>query len=816
MKTEKVIQILVLCLLIYPSRAQHTQISITGEVTDPHKEALEGVAILLKDGIDSTYVTGTVTDPNGAYTLPVAKGRKYLLEFSMLGYKKQGVSILPEKSQALAPVVLEEDAQRLTGVTVTGKRTFMKMKPGTTTFDMDAMVLGLRGNILDALRSLPGVMVNEDGTVILNGQAGIQVLINGKNTYLSGDKLVNYLRSMPLSSIKNIELITSPSARYDASGKTGVIDIRTQKVSVEGWTVQANTGYQQSSDGKWNAGGRMTYQKGGLGLFMDYSHFQGKYKSILDIQREFDTRSGESSRQINISQSSRMKDHNRGDWARIGLNYDINDNFSFEVSTSGNLFNKRVLGHTDSHFQTAGNAVDSILYTDNYTHAKQQALSGGVRLDYKDDRNRVTDVSFDYLLHKYDETLSMFNAMRDSEDRILSRDTLKGDLGSNIRMYSAQANWGMPLCGKFKLGLGVKFTWVDLDNGAFYANLVSGAWRPNNVLGNQYGYKENINAAYVQVDGQIGKFGLQAGLRLEQTRIKGKQYSLDTSQKDSAYADNYIHLFPSITVRYAIPETDNSISLLYNKRIIRPNYRDLSPFNYIWDDYTRSTGNPDLRAELTDNIEFAYIHKKMCRATLFFSYTKDPIMQNIKISDNNIAIVYPENFKNNSRVGMRLDASDLLQMKWWRMSVNATLYYSLYKWKDLREIVEKELLTPSVSVNNQFLLPYGLNAEVSGFYNGRMALGQATVNPHGSVSIAIQKRMWDDRLTFRLYANDLLQSNKQDLDVDLVGNIGKASTRQFNDYRCIGVSVSINLKQGKQSKKSARDTSIDQSKRINL
>lgn len=805
-----------LCLFTYRASAQDTRINLSGRVMDIHDEPLEGVAVLLKKAVDSAFVTGGATDSSGVFTFLDAKPQSYVLEFSMLGFKKQSRRVRLKEDLVLGPVVMDEDTRQLSSVTVTGKRAFMKMDPGTTTFQMDAMILGAQGNVLDALRSLPGVMVNEDGGVVLNGQSGIQVLVNGKSTYLSGDKLVNYLRSMPVSAIKNVELVTSPSAKYDAAGKTGLIDIHTQKVTIEGWTVQANSGYQQSVDGKWNVGGRFTYQKNKLGLFLDYSHYQGKYKSVLDILREFDTRTVEPSPRMNINQSSRMKDRNRGDWARVGLNYDFNDRLSFEISTSGTLFHKRIPGNTTTSFQNAGSPIDSALYTESYTNTKQQAVSGGALLNYKDDKDRAGDLSFDFLSHEHTETLSMLNEMRNSKERVLSRDTLGGDVGSHIRMYSTQANWSMPFAGKFKFHSGVKFTWVDLDNKALYANRVSGEWRPNKGLSNQYAYSENMNAAYIQISGRIRKVSVEAGLRLEQTRIGGTQPSTDVNTPGANTTNKYIHLFPSLSLQYDIPKTGNSISLLYNKRIIRPNYRDLSPFNYIWDEYTRSTGNPGLRAELTDNIEFAYIHKKIYRATLFFSYTKDPIMQNIEITDDNVAIVYPENFKDNSRVGIRLDAGDLIQKKWWRLSLNATLYHSLYKWSEMGNTVEKKLFTPSVSINNQFILPLGISAEVSGFYNGRMAFGQATVSPHGSVSMALQKKLWDDRLTIRLFANDLLQSNRQNLDLDLSGNIGKVLTKQFNDYRCVGISVSIHLKQGRESKKSARDTSIDQSKRINL
>lgn len=805
-----------LCLLTYPASAQDRRISLSGKVMDIRNEPLEGVAILLRKVVDSAFVTGVTTDSSGVFTFSDAKPQSYILEFSMLGFKKQFRNVRLKEDLTLAPVVMDEDTRQLSAVTVTGKRVFMKMNPGATTFQMDALILGAQGNVLDALRSLPGVMVNEDGSVILNGQSGIQVLVNGKSTYLSGDKLVNYLRSMPVSAIKNVELITSPSAKYDAAGKTGLIDISTQKVTTEGWTVQANSGYQQSADGKWNLGGRFTYQKNKLGLFLDYSHYQGKYKSVLDIFREFDTRTLEPSPRMNINQNSRMKDRNRGDWARLGLNYDLTDKLSFELSTSGTLFHKRIPGNTTTSFRYAGNPIDSTLYTESYTRTKQQALSGGALLSYKDDKDRMGDLSFDFLTHKHAETLSMLNEMRNPEERVLNRDTLGGDMGSDIRMYAAQANWSMPFAGKFKFHSGVKFTWVDMDNKALYANQVSGEWRPNKGLSNQYAYSENMNAAYIQVNGRVGKVGAEAGLRLEQTRIGGTQYPAEVNARESSYTNNYIHLFPSVSLRYDIPKTGNSISLLYNKRIIRPNYRDLSPFNYIWDNYTRSMGNPDLKAELTDNIELAYIYKEMYRATVFFSYTKDPIMQNIEISDDNVAVLFPENFKDNSRAGIRLDAGDLIRKKWWRMSLNATFYHSLYKWSEMGNTVEKKLFTPSVSINNQFILPLGISAEVLGFYNGRMAFGQATVSPHGAVSVALQKKLWDDRLVIRLFGNDLLQSNRQNLDLDLSGNIGKVSTKQFNDYRCVGLSVSINLKQGRESKKSARYTSIDQSKRINL
>ena len=292
------------------------------------------------------------------------------------------------------------------------------------------------------------------------------------------------------------------------------------------------------------------------------------------------------------------------------MNYDFNNRLSFEVSTSGTLFDKRKPGNTASSFLKSGISADSCLYTRSLTRMKQKAVSGEILLTYKDEKERMADLSFDYLIHKHRETFSMFSEMKNLEEQILRRDTLGGDMGSDICMYSTQMNWSMYLSPKIKFDSGVKLTWVDLDNKALYANRLSGMWVSNNNMSNLYEYNENINAAYLQLTGRIGKFSLVAGLRLENTRINGVQQSYEMGGNDSTFKDSYIHLFPSLTFQYELSEIGNSISFLYNRRIVRPNYGDLSPFNYIWDDYTRLTGNPNLRAELTDNIELTYIYKK--------------------------------------------------------------------------------------------------------------------------------------------------------------------------------------------------------------
>lgn len=817
MKKNKLYLLLLLLSVVGFVEVQaQSKAKISGIVIDKNSMPLESVTIALLHAKDSSFITGVITNEDGKFTIADVQPQQYILRFSMLGYNDVRQSIRVVGNCLLDTIRMEENSLWLSEVVVTGQHATMKMKAGTTTFNVSSTSLNSLDNVLNVLRNLPGVIVNEDGTVIMNGQEGTRILVNGKSTYISGEQLMNYLRSMPVSAIKDIELVTSPSAKYDASGKAGLINIQTQKAHDVGWAMQTNVGYQQSNDGKWNVGNRITYRKNRLGLFVDYSHNQGRYKSTLDINRATFFKNKTEQNILFVDQTSHMKDRIQSDWMRVGLDYDINKKLSLEVSSSFNYFRKQTPGDTYSYFKTSDTPIDSILQTRSRANMKQRVFSGGGCLNYNDENKLMMNLSFDYLLHAHDQDVFMYNEMSHLNESMKDRDTLRGDLNADIKMYAVSGDLVKPIGNKWKLQAGLKYTQIKIDNSALYVNERIGHEEVNYDLSAAYDYNEHLSAAYMQIDGHMERFSINGGLRLEHTRIDGIHYSSDVAVSDVSYKDSYCQLFPFFSVQYQFPQTDNSISLLYNKRIVRPNFRDLSPFNYIWDEYTRSTGNPNLKPELADNFEISYIYKRKYRASLFYSYTSKSIMQNIKLLDNNIAVIYPENFKNNQRVGVKVDAADMLLCYWWRVNANATLFYNLYKWEEFGQSQQLDLFSPSISINNRYSLPRGWNGELNGFYNGRMAFGQATVNPSWSLSLALQKHFMDGRLSLRIYFNDIFQSNRQDLDMSFVGNRGTGKTKQFNDYRSVGISLIFNINKGKESKKNVRDASIDQSKRINL
>jgi hypothetical protein len=212
--------------------AQSTKIRVSGRITDCDSVPIVGASVVLLNSVDSAYIAGAASGLDGAFELICFTPGEYILSFSMIGYKKIALlkQITYKANVEIGDVVFEEDAYLLSGVTVTGQRSPFKVEPGKTVVNLSSALLSVKGNMLDVLRKLPGVIIQHDGTIILNGKSGANVLIDDKVTYLSGENLINYLRSIPAKSIENIELISQQSSKYDAAGNSGIINIQKKRI----------------------------------------------------------------------------------------------------------------------------------------------------------------------------------------------------------------------------------------------------------------------------------------------------------------------------------------------------------------------------------------------------------------------------------------------------------------------------------------------------------------------------------------------------------------------------------------------------------
>lgn len=692
--------------------------------------------------------------------------------------------------------------QKLNEVVVVAKLPTVEMKPGKMTYRLDASITQSQGNVYDVLTSLPGVIIQNDGTIYLNGQSGANILMDGKRTYLSGQELVNLLKSTPASVTDKIDLITHPSVRYEASGNSGIIDIRTKKIRRRGMNLALNGSYDQGKYGTGYASTSLNARTDRFNFYLSYSYYRGKDYNDLHVERNYreDQIPDGSSRQM--LQSSYRAKTNTSHYYRFCVDYHASEKTTIGFSTDGNLAASDVEGDMYSSLMDTVSLPYTPLRTLNDQHRSQDNFTTVLNVTHTfNPDGGVFDASADYLRYRYQE-----------DQYLSSQDTLLGDMDGGIHLYSGQANLVWPFSQSLTFHAGGKTTFVSIDNNADYNKRQGDHWLPDQALSCDFRYDENINAGYAQLDVTCSSLRFEAGLRVENTRIEGEQ-SGNAYQRDSSFTNRYTHLFPTLSVEYDLRH-GNRLAFTYGRRIVRPNYRDLNPFVYIHDAYTYDKGNTLLRPELSDNLELSYLHADLFRVSLAFNYTKDVIVNSFLDQGNRVVYVTPENLSSRVSVGPRVSTAQLPVTPFWSLNVSASLTYNRYRLPENYEKEENKRLTPNIGFSNQFNLSGTWSAELTGFYNGKMAAGQATIDPLWQINAGIRKKLWNGKATLQLFARDIFHSNLSKTSV--ITPTQQAFIKERTSKTVVGISFTYRLNRGLEVKESRKKRSIDESKRINL
>lgn len=698
---------------------------------------------------------------------------------------------LPVSAQVMPDSIADQFLQE---VVVKAKLPLVEMQPGKTVYRMDASITQSSGNMYEVLSSLPGVVINSDGSVMLNGKSDARILIDGKPTYLSGDELINLLKATPASTTDKIDVITQPGARYDAGGGSGLIDIRTKKIKLRGMNLSLNGNYSQWKYGQGFGSASLNLREDKFNLYLTYSYYKGKDINDLQIERVW---TGQEDRMNQVSRrGTDYASHNY----RVGFDYYATKRTTLGVSASGNVSNHKSDGEMKTAFTEAG-ALGSTL---NRGKRHWNNFSTGATLVHqlKKDGGEL-DASFDYFRYKYTDKQLMYSFLPD---------TLKGDMGGTINLYTGQANFTYPLGEYAKLQTGAKTSFVTIGNSAGYARPLLSDWEQDMSLGSCFSYDENINAAYVQTDFERNRLKLSAGLRLEHTHIRGNKWG-NSEQRDSSFTMDYVHLFPTFSMQYRL-SGNHALQLSYGRRITRPNYGDLNPFMYIHDDYTYERGNTLLRPAFSDNLQLGYVYKDWLQANIFFSYTDDVIVKSYEDSEGYRVYVTTTNMDSYINTGIQINVANLPLTSWWSTNLSVTGAYNYYRWQERGERETNKRITPILNCTNQFTLSKTWTVELSGYYNGRVAFGQVLAKSCGELNFAIQKKILKGQGTIGLFAKDILDTYRRDMNAILTHQ--QAYTKEKENKRAVGISFSYRLHKGNEVKESKRKSSIDESKRINL
>ena len=763
--------------------------TIHGQLFDETGTPLIGANIYI-----SGTSTGTSTDLNGAFQLEIPADTKSLI-CSYIGYVP--LEIAPEKDMM---ITLQPDVTQINEIVVEAQKPTLLITAEKTTIFPSMSPTTSSGNAYSVLKNIPGIILNSDGTLYLNGKSGVKILVDGKDSYLSGTDLVNYLMSMPASSLNKIELIHHPSAKYDAAGNAGIIDIYTQKVHAEGYHLNVNTNYEQGKLGRSNHNLVLGYHRNRLNLNGMYGYYKGKDYVDLTITRRFPKTATDP--EIRFDQDSYRKQDNRSHYFNFGIDFSVNPETTVGMNVRGDIAKRIENGTLNSLFYTLTSSNDSTIHSRTDNEQGRENFTSTIYFQHKiDSLGKEISASTNGLHYSINET--QFHNDKVSKPSGASAESGSQSLKKGtIKMVSGRVDMAYPFHDKWRLDAGAKSDIVDIHNRSDYRKKEEAEWINDPKLSTTFFYKENINAFYISSNIKSDVVTAEIGVRVENTNIKTEVVS-----------QSYTHLFPTLSLSWQTADY-HALNLHYDRRIDRPNYRDLNPFVYVFDSYTYEQGNIDLKPQLTDRLNLSYTIRKAYKIALFYTRTQQAIIKSYSIQPGTKrAIVMPTNMSSYRSYGIEGDAGRISFADWFQTSIHTELVQNHYKWKEHDVEMENKDLTFQIGIQNRIRLPWGWSGEVSGFYNSRMAFGQIDVLPIFQISGGIRKNFFDGNATLSLFSNDWFHSNRT--RVKGIINGGRATTDEYNDHTIFGISFTFRFKRGSDTKKSNNKKEFD-TKRISL
>jgi hypothetical protein len=759
MKLIKLLSFTLFALFLLNSAQAQIGGKISGSVLDAAKKPLDGATVILLTAKDSAVISSQLANADGTFAFQNLKDNTYLIKATYLGYKNYRsdvVVINKQNAVSLLAFTMLSIGKALNEVSVTAQKSYIQQKIDRTVVNVGALISNTGANALEVLEKAPGVVVDADGNITFKGKSGVLVMIDDKPTYLSAANLATYLRSLPASSLDQIELMDNPPAKYDAAGNAGVINIKTKKNTIKGFNAVVSADLAQGFYGRGDASINMNYRINKVNLFANVSYDAGQNFRRLEIDRNyFDPATGNQTSSLKDISYFRPTNHNTN--IKAGMDFYASPKTTWGVVFTGDLSN----GHDNSPVYSLlygqNGELDSTINTQNTS--KNHFNSGGINFNYThkfDSTGRYLTFDLDYIRDGSGSNQMFVNDTYLPDGTITNTKTLNDNLPATINIYSAKTDYSHPLKGKAKMEAGLKSSYVNTDNAANYFNVNNGVSTIDYNNTNRFIYKENLNAAYVNFNKNFGRISIQTGLRAENTNGNGHQ--LGNAQKaDSSFANHYTDLFPTAYVSYNLDSAGHNVMVAsYGRRIGRPNYGSLNPFTFFVDEFTYFSGNPFLKPQFTDNYKLAYSFRSLFTVALAYSLTADVQGETIHRSGD-VFISTQGNIGKQKTLDFSVN-TNFQPAKWWTVNLYAEVYNNTYQGAFYTGYLNQSQVTFSGNANNQFAISKTWSAELSGFYDSGGTYGQFVTLPKGMVNAALQKKILNNKGSIKLNMRDIFHT----------------------------------------------------------
>ncbi len=705
-----------LCLVFFVW-GQDSAGSVYGFVTDATHEPLAFANLLLFDAADSTLVKAEYSSEDGSFKMMNIEPGEYWLKASFVGlpdFISEILMVHADKVTELPTVVLENNGTELSEVVVTALKPLVEVKPDKTVFNVEGSINATGNTAFELLRKAPGLVVDNNDNIILLGKSGVRIFIDGRPSPLGQDDLVEMLKGMQSDQIEAIEIITNPSSKYEAEGNAGIINIKMKKDKRHGTNANLNLGYTAAIFPKYYGSVGVNHRNKRLNVFGNYTHSTGDRRNFFNLYREqlgvvFDQR--------NI-RTAEFANHN----FKAGADFFLNDKNTLGVTVGGFVSDRSEFNNGRTEISMVNSdVVDSLLLAP--TTIAGETSNMDYNLNYRFDDNKGTVWNFDanYGQFRRDGNSYQPNYYTSPDEKIIyTQRIFNSEMPTDINLLSFKLDHERNILGG-KLETGLKFSDVTTDNTFNFYNVEGNSQVLDTDRSNNFVYDEMVNAAYFNYQRQFEKWGIQAGLRAEQTNSLGTLTSVQDNEHDEVKR-SYLDWFPSAGVTYqASPKT--TWRLNYSRRITRPSYQDLNPFEYKLDELTYQRGNPFLQPQYTHSVQLTNSYNYRYNTTLSYSYTEDFFTEIIDTTETSRSFISSKNLSSQQVISLNFGAPISIK-KWWNVYVNFNAYQQLNR-ADFGEGKIVDVKVNAVNFYNQhtFMLPKGLSLELSGFYNSPSVWG---------------------------------------------------------------------------------------------
>ena len=752
----------ILCSFLFVSLtvvAQNKTGKISGIIQDATGKPLPSISVSLLKASDSSLVKVAVTGKEGQYEFENIADGRYIVSSASVGYDKSHSTAftLSESKNGVQLDVLQMNvsAKGLSEVVVSAKRPFIETKIDKTVINVDASPTNAGATALEVLEKSPGIMVSNDGIISLRGKSGVIVMMDGKPTFLSPTDLANLLKNMPASAIDQIEIMTNPSAKYDASGNSGVINIKTKKGRAAGFNgsimIGATASFFETKNGtlyvipKSQNSFTFNYRKNKINFFGNYNPNVFRGRNMMDITR---TKLDENKNITGYNDvETNFKFGNNNHTLKLGLDVFADKKNTFGFVISGFVFSGHPTPTTVTTSSDENHQPLSIMISQTNNKIKFKNLTTNFNYRHQfDSAGRELTADFDFIAYDNVSRMTLTTDFSNGAGQPVGNQlVLNGHLPSQINIYSLKSDYVHPFKKGGRLEAGVKSSFVKNDNVVNYTRWADDKWIEDG-RSNHFIYDENINAVYLNANTKIKKWSFQGGLRLENTVAKGYQVT-----NDSTFKRNFTNLFPSAFISYELNK-DNQLTLSYSRRINRPNYQDLNPFIYFLDSLSYRKGNPFLLPQFTHNIELSHSFKGKLITTLNYNSTNDVISQILK-ADGDLVYLTSDNVARFRNIGISITAPVPIT-KWWTSNTFVNIFNNQYNGVFENQPIDLSYTSFMVNMTNTFTLKQGFTLEMTGFYRAR-GVNQLNIDePMYMVSFGGQKTVLKGKGTVRLNLRD--------------------------------------------------------------